>query len=325
MIKFGSFIPQGWLGELKGYAPRKGFEAIKNVALQCERLGFDSIWVYDHFITFPEVTTEACFESWTTLIALATLTKKVGLGQLVTCNSYRYPAVLAKMGATLDVISNGRLNLGIGAGWYKLEYDAYGIPYPKDSVRLAQLREAVQIIKKMWTEDEPSFQGQYYTIDKAINSPKPIQKPHPPILIGGQGRRLTLRLVAEFADRCNFGGPITPQQYKELLEILDEHCRQVGRKVNQIEKTLIVDSTVIARNRTALEKKIRKFKPKNVSKTQFIEGNLVGIPEEIVSRIGEFIDVGVTYAMVRFPDMLEDEPLQLFAEEVMPAFRCAHA
>jgi len=320
MIKFGSFVPQGWLGDLKGYAPRKGFEAIKNVALQCENLGFDSIWVYDHFITFPEATTEACFESWTTLSALATLTKKVGLGQLVTCNSYRYPAVLAKMGATLDVISNGRLNLGIGAGWYKLEYDAYGIPFPKASVRIAQLREAVQIIKKMWTEDEPSFHGQYYTIDKAINSPKPIQKPHPPILIGGAGKKLTLRVVAELADRCNFGGTITPQQYKKLLEILDEHCRKVGRKINQIEKTLIVDYTVIAKTRAALDKKINKFKPKTVSKTQFIEGNLVGTPEEIINRIEEFVDVGVTYVMMRFPDMMETEPLQLFAEKVMPAF-----
>jgi len=320
MIKFGSFVPQGFLGDLKGYNPRKGFEAIKNVALQCERLGFDSIWVYDHFITAP-ASNEACFESWTTLSALATLTKKVGLGQLVTCNSYRYPAVLAKMGATLDVISNGRLNLGIGAGWYQLEYNMYGIPYPKDSVRLAQLREAVQIIKKMWTEDEPSFHGQYYTIDKAINSPKPIQKPHPPILIGGEGKKVTLRIVAELADRCNFGGPITPQRYKEVLEILNEHCRKVGRKINQIEKTLIVDYTVIAKNKTALNKKIQKFKPKNVSKTQFIEGNLVGTPEEIIRRIEEFMDVGVAYVMMRFPDMIENEPLQLFADKVMPSFR----
>jgi len=320
MIKFGSFVPQGFLGDLKGYNPRKGSEAIKNVALQCERLGFDSIWVYDHFITTP-ATNEPCFESWTTLSALATLTKKVGLGQLVTCNSYRYPSVLAKMGATLDVISNGRLNLGIGAGWYKLEYDMYGIPYPKDSVRLAQLREAVQIIKKMWTEDEPSFHGQYYTIDKVISSPKPIQKPHPPILIGGEGKKVTLRIVAELADRCNFGGPITPQRYKEVLEILNEHCRKVGRKIDQIEKTLIVDYTVIAKNNTALKKKIRKIKPNSMSKTQFIEGNLVGTPKEIISRIGEFIDVGVTYIMMRFPDMIENEPLELFAEKVMPTFR----
>jgi len=320
MIRFGSFVPQGWLGELKGCHHGREFEAIKNVALQCERLGFDSVWIYDHFITLP-ATTEACFESWTTLSALAAMTKNLGLGQLVTCNSYRHPSVLAKMGATLDAISNGRLELGIGAGWYKLEYHAYGIPYPKDSVRIAQLREAVQIIKKMWTEDEPSFHGRYYTVDKAINSPKPVQKPHPPILIGGEGRKLTLRVVAELADRCNFGGPITPQRYKELLEILDEHCRAVGRKTGEIQKTLIVDYTVIAKNRAALNEKIRKFKPKGVSKSQFVEGNLVGTPGGIISRIEEFSDVGVTYIMMRFPDMMKNEPLQLFADKVMPAFR----
>jgi F420-dependent oxidoreductase-like protein len=320
MIRFGSFIPQGFLGDLAGCVSGREFEAVKHVALRCEALGFDSIWVYDHFITFP-ATAKACLESWTILSALATLTKKVGLGQLVTCNSYRYPSVLAKMGATLDVISNGRLNLGIGAGWYKLEYDAYGIPYPKDSVRIAQLREAVQIIKKMWTEDEPSFHGQYYTIEKTINSPKPVQKPHPPILIGGEGRKLALKVVAELADRCNLGGSITPQRYKELLEVLDEHCKSVGRKIDQIEKTLIVDYTVIAKNKTSLQEKIRKFKPKAVSKPQFIEGNLVGTPEQITSRIEEFIDVGVTYIMMRFPDMMKNEPLRLFADEVIPAFR----
>jgi F420-dependent oxidoreductase-like protein len=320
MIRFGSFVPQGWLGELTSYSHGKEFEAIRDVALECETLGFDSIWVYDHFMTFPP-TTKPCLESWITLSALATLTKKLGLGQLVTCNSYRYPSLLAKMGATLDVISNGRLNLGMGAGWYEAEYKSYGIPYPKDSMRIAQLREAVQIIKKMWTEDEPNFHGQYYVIDKAINDPKPIQKPHPPIMIGGEGKRLTLRVVAELADRCNFGGTITPQRYEGLLRVLDEHCRKVGRKTTEIEKTLIVDYAVIAKNRTALDEKIRNSKPVNVSRTQFINGNLVGTPEEIIDRIREFTDVGVTYFMMRFPDMMKNEPLRLFADKVMPAFR----
>jgi len=123
------------------------------------------------------------------------------------------------------------------------------------------------------------------------------------------------------ADRCNFGGPITPKRYKELLEALAEHCTRVGRKIDQIEKTLIVDYTVIAKNRTSLEEKIRKSKPKDVSKTQFTEGNLIGTPKEIISRIEEFIDVGVDYIMMRFPDMMKNEPLQLFADEVMPSFR----
>lgn len=320
MIRFGSFVPQGFLGELAECVSGREFEAIKKVALDCEKLKFDSIWMYDHFMTVP-ATAKACLESWTTLSALATSTKNLGLGQLVTCNSYRYPSVLAKMGATLDVISNGRLNFGIGAGWYKTEYDAYGIPYPKDSVRIGQLREAVHIIKKMWTEDEPSFHGQYYTIDKAINSPKPVQKPHPPILIGGEGKRLTLGVVAELANRCNFGGPITPQRYKKLLEVLDEHCTRIGRNMDEIEKTLIVDYTVIEKNEVRLNEKIRKFKPESMPRAQFIEGNLVGTPKEILNRIEEFTNVGVTYIMMRFPDMMRNEPLEMFADEVMPSFR----
>jgi len=322
MIRFGSFVPQGWRREFAGWEkPRKEFGAIKSVALECESLGYDSVWLYDHFITYPEATTEPCFESWTTLSALASITKKLGLGTMVTCNSYRYPSVLAKVSATLDAISNGRLNLGIGAGWYSLEYNAYGIPFPKASVRIAQLGEAVQIIKKMWTEDEPSFKGKYYTIEKAINSPKPVQKPHPPILIGGRGRKLTLRITAKFADRCNFGGYPTLEEYKEILSVLEAHCAAVGRNPDEIEKTHIIDYAIIGENESEVKRKIKRFKPKGTSKREFIKRNLVGTPDQIISKIQEFVDVGVTYFMLRFPDMIEIKPLRIFAEQVLPAFK----
>jgi len=180
MIKFGSFIPQGWRREFAGWEkPGEEFDAIKSVTIECEKLRYDSIWLYDHFITYSEATTEPCFESWTTLSAIASITKKLGLGIMVTCNSFRYPSVLAKISATLDVISKGRLNFGIGAGWYNLEYNAYGIPYPKASVRIAQLGEAVLIIKKMWTEDEPSFKGNYYTIEKQLI----VQNPYKSLIL----------------------------------------------------------------------------------------------------------------------------------------------
>ncbi len=322
MIRFGSFVPQGWRREFAGWEkPGKEFDAIKSVALECERLGYDSIWVYDHFITYPEVTTEPCFESWTTLSALASITQKIRLGTLVTCNSYRHPSVLAKISATLDAISKGRLNFGIGAGWYNIEYSAYGIPFPRASVRIAQLGEAVQIIKKMWTEDVPSFQGKYYTIEKAINSPKPIQKPHPPILIGGRGRKLTLRITAKFADRCNFGGYPTAKEYKEILGVLRAHCAAVGRNPDEIEKTHIIDYAIIGESKGEVEKKIRRFKPKDTPTKEFIERNLVGTPDQIISKIEEFVDVGVTYFMLRFPDMIELKPLRMFAEQVLPAFK----
>lgn len=321
MIRFGSFVPQGWRREFAGWEkPGKEFDAIKSVALECERLGYDSVWIYDHFITYPEATTDPCFESWTTLSALAGITKKLGLGTIVTCNSYRYPSVLAKISATLDAISKGRLNFGIGAGWYSLEYDAYGIPFPKASVRIAQLEEAVQIIKKMWTEDDPTFHGKYYTIEKAINSPKPIQKPHPPILIGGRGRKL-LRVTAKYADRCNFGGSPTLEEYKERIGVLERHCAAVGRNPDEIEKTHIVDFAIIGESKGEVESKIKRFKPKDMSTREFTERNLVGTPDQIIGQIHAFVDVGFTYFMLRFPDMIELKPLRIFAEQVFPAFK----
>jgi F420-dependent oxidoreductase-like protein len=322
MVKFGSFLPQGWLREFADWEKTGSeFDVIKRVAVECERLQYDSVWLYDHFITYPEVTQEPCFESWTTLSAVAGFTEKVGLGTLITCNSYRYPSVLAKISATLDDISKGRLNFGIGAGWCRTEYAAYGIPFPKTPVRIAQLGEAVQIIRKMWTEKEPTFHGTYYSVEKAVCSPKPVQKPHPPILIGGRGRKLTLRIVAEFADQCNFGGNCTLEESVELLAMLDAHCDAVGRNANDIEKTHIVDRAIIGKNKEEVKEKTKRFKPKNISTKEFEERNFVGTPEQIVNKIQGFVDVGFTYFIMRFPDMIELEPLRVFAEEVFPAFK----
>jgi F420-dependent oxidoreductase-like protein len=322
MAKFGVLIPQGWLHEFAGWRkPEKVFEAIKATTLEAERLGYDSIWLYDHLITYPEATNNPCFESWTTLSALASVTSKVGLGTMVTCNSYRCPSLLAKMSANLDVVSKGRLNFGIGAGWYSAEYRAYGIPFPETPVRIAQLGEAVQIIRKMWTEEKPTFHGKYFAIEEAFNCPKPVQKPHPPILIGGAGRRLTLRIAAKFADRCNFGGGCTLEEYKELLGVLQGHCDAVGRNVDEIEKTHIVDCAVVGESREEVSQKAGKFKHRGMSVKEFAERNLMGTPEEIVSRLQEFVDAGFTYFVLRFPDAVELKPLRLFAEKVIPAFR----
>jgi len=322
MIRFGSLVPQGWRHEFAGWQkPGKEFDAIRRVSLECERLGYDSIWLYDHFITYPEATSDPCFESWTTLSALASITKKLGLGTIVTCNSYRYPSVLAKISATLDAISNGRLIFGIGAGWYDAEYNAYGIPFPEASVRIAQLEEAIQVIRKMWMDEQPTFHGKYFTIEKAINSPKPIQKPHPPILVGGRGRKLTLRITAKFADCCNFGGGATLKEYEELVSLLKKHCDAVGRNPGEIEKTHILDYAIIGGNKEEVRRKIKRFKPKDMSIREFTKRNLVGTPDQITSQIHRFVDIGFTYFMLRFPDMIELKPLRMFAEQVFPAFR----
>lgn len=179
----------------------------------------------------------------------------------------------------------------------------------------------MKIIKKIWTEEKPTFEGKYYSIAEAINSPKPVQKPHPPILIGGRGRKLTLRIVAELADQCNFGGSLEPEGYVEILDVLNRHYAKVDRSPDEIEKTHIVYDAIIARSERDLKQKIKRFKPKNVSAHKFIKGNLIGTPEQIVEKIYKFIDVGVTYFMLRFLDMMALEPLMMFAEQVIPTFK----
>lgn len=283
---------------------------------EIEELGFDSAWLYDHFYTVPQPTTDSCFEAWTLLSAFAAVTEKLRLGHTVLCNSYRHPAVLAKMAATFDVISEGRLEFGVGAGWYEQEYNAYGIPFPKPSVRIGMLREAVQIIKKMWTEETATFQGKYYTITEAINSPKPLQKPHPPILIGGGGEQLTLKIVARFADKCNFGTSATFEEYARKYKILEEHCHTIGRDPAAIEKTCnrgIIVGTAEAEARARFNR-FRHAPPGNAF-------YIMGTPEQCITELARYKDLGVTYFILYFPDAIELEPLRLFANKVMPALR----
>jgi F420-dependent oxidoreductase-like protein len=205
-LKFGLIVPQGWRMDLVGIAdPVEAYETMTRVAQVAEEVGFDSIWLFDHFHTVPRPTQEVTFECWTSTAALARDTKRVRIGQMVTCNGYRNPALLAKMASTVDVLSHGRLDFGIGAGWYEHEYRAYGYDFPDAPTRLRYLREAVQIIRKMWSDDETVFEGKYYQVRGAINQPKGVQKPHIPLLIGGGGEQVTLKLVAQ-------GGSL-PAQY----------------------------------------------------------------------------------------------------------------
>lgn len=213
-------------------------DSVKKLATTAEINGFDSFWVMDHFHQIPMIgkVDEPMLESWTTLSVVAGLTTKIKLGTLVTGIMYRYPAVLAKVAATLDVLSKGRLFMGIGAAWNEDESNAYGIHFPPASERLSRLEEAIQIIHKMWTEEpSASFNGKYYQIHNAYCNPKPIQKPSPPILVGGGGERKTLKIVAKYADACNLFG--SAETVKRKLNILKEHCKTVGRDYDSILKT----------------------------------------------------------------------------------------
>src|SRR5882762_9592415 len=179
------------------------YETMTHIAQTADETGFASVWLVDHFHTIPQPSQEVTFEAWTTTAALARDTKRVRVGQMVTCNGYRNPALLAKMASTVDVLSHGRLNFGIGAGWYEHEYRAYGYDYPDAPTRLRYLREAVQVILAMWTQEEAIFEGKYHQVRGAINQPKGVQQPHIPLLIGGSGEKVTLKLVAQYADACN--------------------------------------------------------------------------------------------------------------------------
>ena len=198
---FGVFIPQGWKMELVSISdPVDKWNKTVEIAQLAEKLGFDSIWVYDHFHNVPRPAHEAVFECWTTMAAISQRTTTIRLGQMVGCNLYREPSLLAKITSTLDVISGGRLDWGIGAGWYENECRGYGYDFPEPKVRIAMLRECVEIVRSMWTQEETNYSGKHYNLVRGNCDPKPLQKPHPPIWIGGGGEQLTLRVVARYAD-----------------------------------------------------------------------------------------------------------------------------
>ena len=317
-ILFGAFVPQGWkmeLAEIEG-AEAKWAKALE-IALEAEALGYDSIWVYDHFHNVPVPAHETVLECWTLVSALSQKTTRVRLGQLVGCNSYRHPSLLAKITSTIDVISGGRLDFGLGAGWYEHEYQAYGYEFPPANERLQMLNEAVQIVRAMWSERETTFEGKHYQVSGAHCDPKPLQQPHPPILIGGGGEKVTLRIVAKYADRSNFGG--SPEQFKAKCEILKQHCTAVGRDYDEITKT--ISGEVCIRDNEA---ELRELQARSVWKQPYeawAGPNLVGTPEQVAEKVQALIDVGCGGFIPWATDYPDDTTLRLFAEKVIPNFR----
>ena len=320
-MRFGAFVPQGWRMDLVGVPVAEQWPAMLAAARKIEDLGYDSAWVYDHFHTIPHPTQEATYECWTLMAALAASTTKVRLGQMCTCNSYRNPAYMAKVASSVDVISGGRLEFAIGAGWYEHEYLAYGYEYPRDGVRLAQLDEAVQIIKKMWTEDEPIFEGKHYSVRGAINQPKPLQKPHPPLWIAGGGERKTLRLVAQWGDNSNFYG--SAEGFAEKNLILDRHCTDVGRDPASVGRTSHVFITV-AETDAALRpvaERVAAQIGRPVDKYLASGATAAGTPQQVIDHLAEYRDARCDYMIGYFGDVIWGDSLDLFATEVMPALR----
>ncbi len=312
-LKYGLIVPQGWRMDLVGIAdPAEAYETMTRVALEAEALGFDSIWLYDHVHTVPTPTQEVTFECWTSTAALARDTKRVRIGQMVTCNGYRNPALLAKMASTVDALSHGRLDFGIGAGWYEHEFLAYGYDFPDGPTRLRQLRDAVQIILKMWSDDEAVFEGKYHQVHGAINQPKGVQKPHIPLLIGGAGEQVTLKLVAQYADACNIGH-LDNEGLERKFAIIKKHCDDVGRDYDSIWRTVIFNCAIAETDEEAFAKS--KAFHRNIPSGRFREQALVGIPDTIRQRLAEIEQAGAQEIIIYMPDAAQLEPVRMFARE----------
>jgi F420-dependent oxidoreductase-like protein len=230
-MKLGVIVPQGWTGEYDGWEASAAWARSVELARQAEGLGIESIWVFDHFHTVPRPTDEITFESFTTLAALTAQTSRVRLGHVVICTGFRNAGLTAKMISTMDVMSGGRMELGIGAGWKRDEWDAYGYGFPETRERLARLEDDLEIVTRMMAGDRhehATYAGRHSSVRNARNVPKPLQRPRVPIMVGGNGPNVTWRLAARFADELNVDG-MSPAEVAEALPTIRARCEEVGR------------------------------------------------------------------------------------------------
>lgn len=291
-----------------------------------DNIGFDSIYAYDHLIPFYKNDLyKNIFECLTLLSSVTAITKRIKIGQVVTCNSYRNPSLLAKMISTLDVISHGRSELGIGAGWYGREYESYGYDFPSHVTRINQLDEALTIIKAMWSSERAaSFEGKHYKIKDAICNPKPIQKPHPIIMIGGSGKKHLLKVAAKHADRYNlfFG---TPSEMKRKISILKEYCKSLksrGGRMNHHKdiQYSVVLPCIVRDSEEEVNQITGQYKREDKTTEQYLKdlvgGITIGVPEKILKGINEYLELGVTHFVFQFIG-LDENALKLFHSKVI--------
>jgi F420-dependent oxidoreductase-like protein len=318
-VHYGVLVPQGWRMDLVDIGnPIQQYEAMTSVAKLADSLpSCDSIWVYDHFHTVPRPEMEATFEAWTITAALARDTRRVKIGQMVTCNGYRNPALLAKIASTVDVMSHGRLICGLGAGWYEHEWRAYGYGFPETRERMGMFREACEIVVRMWTEDKPVFNGTYYTIDQPINEPKGVQKPHPPLWIGGGGEQVTLKMVAKWGNACNVMGDADTLRHK--FSVLRNHCETLNRPYEEITRSAVLSVYLIDAGDDP--EKATEGVRGGLSYADFIRWFKVGTAEQVGDIMQQQVDAGVNYFIVYLPNLAySHEQLQRFTAEIVPRF-----
>jgi F420-dependent oxidoreductase-like protein len=327
-MRFGLFIPQGWRLDLVDIPVEEQWPVMRDLALYADATeAWDSLWVYDHFHTVPVPTAEATHEAWSLMAAYAATTSRIKLGQMCTAMSYRNPVYLAKVAATTDIISGGRVQMGIGAGWYEHEWLAYGYGFPSAGERLARLDEGVQIMRDAWREGVVTFDGKHYQVNGAIVQPKPLQDSGIPMWIAGGGEKVTLRIAAKYAQYTNFTSE--PGGFAHKSQVLADHCRDVGTDFAAIVRSANFNA-VIGESEADVKDRVARLRARQSTKA---DANAVdamlssvtapesasGTPEQVVEKLKAMRDLGCEYAILYFPEAAYDRSgIELFARQVIP-------
>ncbi|MBI3213313.1 MAG: LLM class F420-dependent oxidoreductase [Mycobacterium sp.] len=329
-MRFGLFIPQGWRLDLVGIDPAQQWAVMNDLATYADSgSSWDSLWVYDHFHTVPVPTAEATHEAWSLMSAYAATTSRIKLGQMCTAMSYRNPVYLAKVAATVDIISGGRVQMGIGGGWYEHEWRAYGYGFPSAGERLGRLDEGVQIMRDAWRDGVVSFDGKHYQVDHAIVQPKPLQDGGIPLWIAGGGEKVTLRIAAKYAQYTNFTSE--PEGFAHKSKILAQHCRDVGTDFDAIVRSANINA-VVGTTKADVAERLDRVRDRigalagneaadamlnSMSSPQAGSGTV----EELVESLQRLRDLGCEYVICYFPEAAYDRTgIERFEREVIPAF-----
>ena len=331
-MKFGMFIPQGWRFDLVGIDPSEQWGVMRDLAQAADAGPWESLWVYDHFHTTPVASDEATHEAWTLMSAFAASTSRIRLGQMCTCVGYRNPAYLAKIAATVDLISGGRTEMGIGAGWYEHEFRAYGYGFADAPTRLRMLREGVEVMHQAWTTGRATLDGEFWRIDGAIVQPQPLQEGGIPMWVAGGGEKVTLKIAAQYATYTNFNGGA--EEFARKSELLRGHCETVGTDFDAITRssnfnTIVgVDAADVARRVHAYEARMaaslgadRAAGLAGRYRDPAMSDSIAGTPAEVAAVLREREALGMSYAIHYFPEAAYDRSgIELFEREVIPAF-----
>jgi F420-dependent oxidoreductase-like protein len=330
-MRFGLFIPEGWRMDLVGIDPAEHWAVMSGLASYADgRDAWDSLWVYDHFHTVPVPTGEATHEAWSLMSAYAATTSRIKLGQMCTAMSYRNPVYLAKVAATADIISGGRIQMGIGGGWYEHEWRAYGYGFPSAGERLARLDEGVQIMRDAWRDGVVSFDGKHYQADGAIVAPKPLQDGGIPMWIAGGGEKVTLRIAAKYAQYTNFTSE--PEGFAHKSQVLAGHCRDVGTDFGKIVRSANINA-VVGSSEVEVKERLDRVRARlsgvaGDTATDAMVSSMstpaagAGTTEQVVEALTRLRDLGCEYIICYFPEAAYDRSgIELFEREVIPALQ----